>query len=272
MNDELLLSRYIGIEFMKDLELEENLTIAIEAARRGQAVFEQNKGEFRQIVSTSGRELKVNIDFVLENAILEELQTLSKISILSEESKHIWEDGLWWIVDPLDGSVNWLRGIPVFSVSIGLYRGLEPILGVVLDLDRDELFCGAVGLGAWMNDEPISVSKVTQQQEAVLCTGFPASFEFCLGRQDSLESTYAKYLKIRMLGSAAMSLAYVACGKVDIYWEEKVKLWDIAAGVALAQAAGGRVLLSEIAEDFSLSAAVAASQELLTKADSRQVN
>ena len=142
----------------------------------------------------------------------------------------------------------------------------------MLDLDRDELFCGAVGLGAWMNDEPISVSKVTQQQEAVLCTGFPASFEFCLGRQDSLESTYAKYLKIRMLGSAAMSLAYVACGKVDIYWEEKVKLWDIAAGVALAQAAGGRVLLSEIAEDFSLSAAVAASQELLTKADSRQVN
>ena len=106
---------------MKDLELEENLTIAIEAARRGQAVFEQNKGEFRQIVSTSGRELKVNIDFVLENAILEELQTLSKISILSEESKHIWEDGLWWIVDPLDGCVNGLRGIPVFSVSIGLY-------------------------------------------------------------------------------------------------------------------------------------------------------
>ena len=250
---------------MKDIERQQNLTIAIEAARRGQEEFENTKKNSRQVVSTSGREVKVNADFSIEKVILDELQNQSNFPVLSEESSHIWEDRLWWIVDPLDGSANWLRDIPCFSISVGLFRGVNPILGVVLDLERDDLFHGIVGLGAWLNDSPISVSEVSHRSEAILCTGFPASYEFGAHRDNSLESIYSEYFKIRMFGSAAMSLAYVARGATDVYWEEKVKLWDIAAGVALVRAAGGDVLLSEVSDDFSLQVEAAGCQELFTK-------
>ena len=252
---------------MKDDELQRNLTIAIEAARRGQKELEKTKKNSRQVVSISGREVKVNADFAIEKIILDELRSQSDFPILSEESSHIWEDRLWWIVDPLDGSDNWLRDIPFFSISVGLFRGLNPILGVVLDLERDDLFHGIVGLGASLNDSPISVSEVSQKSEAILCSGFPASFEFGAHRDNSLESIYSEYFKIRMFGSAAMSLAYVARGATDFYWEEKVKLWDIAAGVALVRAAGGDVLLSEVSDDFSLRVEAAGCQELFTKRD-----
>ena len=248
---------------MEGSELRQSLAIAIKAARRAQRVFQKNAPLFRHVVSKSDREIKVNLDYSLETEILEELRESSDLPILSEESDHVREDGLWWIVDPLDGSLNWLRNIPFFSISIGLYRGIEPILGIVLDLVRDELYYGGKGLGAWLNDSPISVSKINRKPEAVLCTGFPSAYEFRPNREQRVESIYSEYLKVRMLGSAAMSLAYVASGVVDVYWEQDIKLWDVAAGVALVQAAGGKAICSGVAGDFSLSVIAAADETII---------
>jgi myo-inositol-1(or 4)-monophosphatase len=250
---------------MEGSELRQSLAIAIKAARRAQSVFQKNAPLFRHVVSKSDREIKVNLDYSLETEILEELRESSDLPILSEESDHVREDGLWWIVDPLDGSLNWLRNIPFFSISIGLYRGIEPILGIVLDLVRDELYYGGKGLGAWLNDSPIRVSEINKKREAVLCTGFPSAYEFRPNREQTVESIYSEYLKVRMLGSAAMSLAYVARGTADVYWEEHIKLWDVAGGIALVQAAGGSVGCSTINEDFILSVEAGASSNLLPK-------
>lgn len=250
---------------MEGSELRQSLAIAIKAARRAQSVFQKNAPLFRHVVSKSDREIKVNLDYSLETEILEELRESSDLPILSEESDHVREDGLWWIVDPLDGSLNWLRNIPFFSISIGLYRGIEPILGIVLDLVRDELYYGGKGLGAWLNDSPIRVSEINKKREAVLCTGFPSAYEFRPNREQTVESIYSEYLKVRMLGSAAMSLAYVARGTADVYWEEHIKLWDVAGGIALVQAAGGSVSFSTLNEDFTLSVGAGASSNLLPK-------
>ena len=250
---------------MEGSDLRQSLAIAIKAARRAQSVFQKNAPLFRHVVSKSDREIKVNLDYSLETEILEELRESSDLPILSEESDHVREDGLWWIVDPLDGSLNWLRNIPFFSISIGLYRGIEPILGIVLDLVRDELYYGGKGLGAWLNDSPIRVSEINKKREAVLCTGFPSAYEFRPNREQTVESIYSEYLKVRMLGSAAMSLAYVARGTADVYWEEHIKLWDVAGGIALVQAAGGSVGCSTINEDFILSVEAGASSNLLPK-------
>ena len=250
---------------MEGSELRQSLAIAIKAARRAQSVFQKNAPLFRHVVSKSDREIKVNLDYSLETEILEELRESSDLPILSEESDHVREDGLWWIVDPLDGSLNWLRDIPFFSISIGLYRGIEPILGIVLDLVRDELYYGGRGLGAWLNDSPIRVSEINKKREAVLCTGFPSAYEFRPNQEQRVESIYSEYLKVRMLGSAAMSLAYVARGTADVYWEEHIKLWDVAGGIALVQAAGGSVSFSTLNEDFTLSVGAGASSNLLPK-------
>jgi len=250
---------------MEGSELRQSLAIAIKAARRAQSVFQKNAPLFRHVVSKSDREIKVNLDYSLETEILEELRESSDLPILSEESDHVREDGLWWIVDPLDGSLNWLRNIPFFSISIGLYRGIEPILGIVLDLVRDDLYYGGKGLGAWLNDSPIRVSEINKKREAVLCTGFPSAYEFRPNREQTVESIYSEYIKVRMLGFDAMSLAYVARGTADVYWEEHIKLWDVAGGVALVQAAGGSVSCSTINEDFILSVEAGASSNLLPK-------
>ena len=250
---------------MEGSELRQSLAIAIKAARRAQSVFQKNAPLCRHVVSKLDREIKVNLDYSLETEILEKLKESSDLPILSEESDHVREDGLWWIVDPLDGSLNWLRNIPFVSISIGLYKGIEPILGIVLDLVRDELYYGGKGLGAWLNDSPISVSEINKKREAVLCTGFPSAYEFRPNREKTVESIYSEYLKVRMLGSAAMSLAYVARGTADVYWEENIKLWDVAGGIALVQAAGGSVGCSTINEDFILSVEAGASSNLLPK-------
>ena len=170
---------------MEGSELRQSLAIAIKAARRAQSVFQKNALLCRHVVSKSDREIKVNLDYSLETEILEELRESSDLPILSEESDHVREDGLWWIVDPLDGSLNWLRNIPFFSISIGLYRGIEPILGFVLDLVRDELYYGGKGLGAWLTTRPLGIRN-KQKREAVLCTGFPSAYEFRPNREKRL--------------------------------------------------------------------------------------
>lgn len=195
-----------------------------------------NRTEWSRVVSESGREVKIKADREVEAIILESLQQATTFPLLTEERG--WQTGdskeaYLWVVDPLDGSFNYYNNIPVCCVSIALYHAGEPLLGVVYDFNRHELFSGIVGEGAWLNRFPIHVSSVKDVRKAVLHASFPMTPEFIGFAQQCR--------KVRMTGSAALALAYIACGRADCYHETRTMFWDVAAGLALVKAAGGAV-------------------------------
>jgi myo-inositol-1(or 4)-monophosphatase len=207
--------------------------------------------EAGNLLSTSGsgkvthvdRDIKLEADGRAERVILDMLGMESAFAILAEEtgfrSGVDASDPLCWIVDPLDGSSNFERHIPLCCVSVALWRGLEPVLGVIYDFNRDELFSAIVGQGAELNGEKIQVSVTAEASRATLCTGYPVSTDFSPAALNEAISEVRRYKKIRMLGSAALSLAYVAAGRADVYREKDIRWWDVAAGLALVRAAGG---------------------------------
>ncbi len=157
------------------------------------------------------------------------------------------ESALNWIIDPLDGTTNFIHGLPVFSVSVGLAEGKTPIAGVVYDINRDECFSGWRGGGAWCGrgtaaPERIRVSAAQTLSESLIATGFPYyKFEQTSSYLQILESLMQQTHGLRRMGSAAIDLAYTACGRFDGFYEYNLNSWDMAAGVLLVQEAGGRV-------------------------------
>lgn len=227
------------------------LEIAIEAARSAGLFLKNERDSGAKVTMEFERDVKLIADVRAEEIIINCLQKQSSFQILSEEKGVVGDqyDGsdLQWIVDPLDGSLNYLRGIPICCVSIGLWKGNEPLLGVVYDFNREQVFSGIKGQGAWLNGNPIQVSELGVFDKAVLCTGFPISTDFSSEAILGFVEQVRKYKKLRLLGSAALSLAYVASGLADAYFERNIKIWDVAAGLAIVQAAGGLIhtLLSE---------------------------
>ena len=149
------------------------------------------------------------------------------------------EDGLLWVVDPLDGTSNYFRGIDQCCVSIALMQNESSLLGVVYNFNSNDIYYASKGNGAYLNDIKIKVSSISDKSSASLTTGFPAS-EKTKNTLDFL-GDLSKWKKIRMFGSAALSCAYVASGKCDVYLEKGIYLWDIAAGICLVEEAGGNV-------------------------------
>ena len=189
------------------------------------------------------RDRKLRADCVAEDVILAELRSATPYRVVSEESGTIGEtEGNWsWIVDPLDGSVNFSQSIPICAVSIALWERDTPMLGVIYDFHRDELFSGFAGGGATLNGDRISVAASCTPAGAILCTGFPAGGDFSGPALTTAIARVRGFKKIRLLGCAALSLAYVAAGRVHAYAEEGIRLWDVAAGIAIVRAAGGVV-------------------------------
>lgn len=199
-------------------------------------------GTGRGVRSERHRDIKIEADFAADRHIHEELARRSDVPVLSEERERPLArdvEGYRWIVDPVDGSFNFARGIPFCCVSIGLWKGREPIAGVIRDLDRGELFTGLVGRGAWLDGAPMRVSAVRERARAVLCSGLPGAGEHGAERLARLTARANAFKKIRLLGSAALMLAYVACGRADRYAEDGIAIWDVGAGLALVKAAGG---------------------------------
>jgi myo-inositol-1(or 4)-monophosphatase len=143
-------------------------------------------------------------------------------------------------VDPLDGTFNFSRGIPLWCVSIGLWIGDRPVLGVIHEPIPGNTYTGIVGRGAWRNGLPIQVSRIAQSARAALATGFPAGRNFSTESLAGFVQQAAEYKKVRLLGSAAVSLTLVAAGLLEAYQEEDIQYWDVAGGLALVEAAGGR--------------------------------
>jgi myo-inositol-1(or 4)-monophosphatase len=165
-------------------------------------------------------------------------------NILAEESGQQGDDQgrLQWAIDPLDGTTNYTHLYPFCSVSIGLMVDSEPHLGVVYDPIHQDLFRGARGLGATLNRQPIRVSATANLARSLLVTGF------AYDRRETIDNNYAEFCHfthltqgVRRGGSAAIDLAYVACGRLDGYWERGLSPWDIAAGVVIVREAGGQV-------------------------------
>jgi myo-inositol-1(or 4)-monophosphatase len=190
-------------------------------------------------------DLVTEVDHACEAHLVERLaRERPRDAVLAEEGRgeDRAEARLRWVIDPLDGTTNFAHGYPRFAVSIGVEREGEPWLGVVYDPLLDELYHAVAGAGAFRNGRPIRVSRETAFERALLATGF--AYDKAVSDDDNLRE-FAAALKaareLRRDGSAALDLCYVASGRLDGYWEHKLKRWDVAAGGLIVREAGGRV-------------------------------
>jgi myo-inositol-1(or 4)-monophosphatase len=227
-------------------DLKRWLSLAEEAARLSGAFLIDFRDKAKKIRSDFGRDIKLEADQQSEKIIVDYLQKRSEFPFLSEESGFLkpasLKDNLTWIIDPLDGSLNYSRSIPICCISIGLWHGEEPLLGSVYDFNNGELFSGIVEEGAWLNGRPITTSTTAKREQAILCTGFPIGMDFSVKALKAFIGYVQGYKKVRLIGSAALSLSYVASGRADAYLERNIMLWDVAGGLAIVKAAGGRII------------------------------
>jgi len=217
------------------------------AVTAGKYLASLDKDEVR-IDSSEGKDIKISADKESESIIIDFLREKTDITILSEEKgviKANGENDLQWVVDPLDGTINFIKGIPVNCVSIALCRGEEPLLGAIYDFNRNELFTGITGGGAWLNGKAITVSDTDTIDKAILFSGFPPNADFSPEAVKRMVEQIRAFLKLRWIGSAALSLAYVAAGRGDAYLETGIRLWDVAAGLAIVAGAGGNYKLNK---------------------------
>lgn len=231
------------------------LNFAIQTARdAGQLLLEK----FGRKISVSKKgdiNLVTEADLASEKLIIERIKSYyPKHSILAEESGQavISGDSEWkWIIDPLDGTTNYAHGYPCFCVTIALeYKG-KIVIGVTFDPTRNELFSAERGQGAALNGRQIRVSETEELGDALLVTGFP----YDIKQRDNFARHLTDFLLysrgVRRDGSAAIDLAYVACGRFDGFWEEGLNPWDVAAGKLLIEEAGGQVSYYD-GSDFSI--------------------
>jgi myo-inositol-1(or 4)-monophosphatase len=197
------------------------------------------------------------IDLVTDVDVQSEQQVSSAIlsafpthSILGEEggARGGGDPRFRWIIDPLDGTTNYTHGFPFFCVSIGLEVEGELLLGAVYAPSLGELFVAEAGRGATLNGRPIRVSETSNLRQALLATGFPYDRADLPRALRSFEVLSAQSQAVRRVGSAALDLCYVACGRFDAYWEHRVKPWDMAAGALLVREAGGQLSGSDCSE------------------------
>lgn len=226
------------------MKASEALDLAVDSARRAGDLLVSIPPEDRTTASEKGRDIKLEADRESERLILGALGD-SPFPILSEEAGEvgaIQADKPTWVVDPLDGTFNYSRNQPLCCVSIALVQGNRSLLGVVNDFNRGEIFSGLVeNRAAWLNGQPMRVSSTTDAGRAALASGFPVNRDFSPEALEELVGCFRRFKKVRMFGAAALSLAWTACGRVDAYFEEDILFWDVAAGLALVEAAGGYV-------------------------------
>ena len=237
------------------IELDTWLEIAKSAALDGGNYLLANQGEDLEVLLNEGRDIKLQLDTDTENLIKKTLRSKSSFSILGEETGLSGDLGeFYWVIDPLDGTSNFLRGIPISCVSIALMRNLNPILGVIYDFNHDDLYFGHQESRAFLNQREICVSNYSLKNESTLVTGIPAKQYYTDEEFKNMINDFQNWKKIRMIGSAAMASIYVAAGKAETYKENGIFLWDIAAGAAIVNAAGGVASITNIQADYRVDA------------------
>lgn len=219
------------------------LDTAIQAAREaGKVLLEGTRGEI-EVERTAHRDIKLAMDKKAEQIILGILrQRFPEHAILSEEAGPVGpKSDYLWVIDPLDGTFNYSRRLPQWATSIALMRKGEEILGVVYDPLHEELFHAAQGAGAFLNGRPIRVSDRASLKDCTIAYGYSPNDEYLPKSLDATRNVTIQSTKVRAMGAAVLHLVYVACGRLDGFFEYGIHPWDIAAGSAIIREAGGAV-------------------------------
>ncbi len=206
-------------------------------------------GTDRSVSMLSAADVKLKADEDAERMVRDILAEAG-LPIIGEElggDAALWESGdeLYWVVDPIDGTYNYLRDQPATCVSIALMRGKEPVIGVIREFAAGNTFLGVVGKGVFVNGVAVRPAWAKEIAQACLMTGFPAAADKSPEALAGFLRDVGRFKKIRMIGSAALAVAYVGVGRADVYYENATNLWDVAAGLALVKAGGGVYTVEE---------------------------
>ena len=226
-----------------------NINVMVKACRKAAKNIIRDFGEIEKLqVSLKGPgDFVTASDKKAEKILIEELQKARpRFSILSEEIGQITNDKEFkWIIDPIDGTANFLHGIPHFAISLGLEHKKEIICGIIFDPIKDEMFLAEKGNGSYLNNQRLRVSSRSKLKDCLIITGGPSFRSKDKDRQLSLNEYYKFSSKvmipIRKMGSASLDMAYVAAGRCDGFWQRNLNYWDIAAGIIMVKEAGGFV-------------------------------
>ena len=240
---------------MNEIKFDKEIEIAIKAAQTAGRYLKEEKKNLNLKINSNPRDTKLIADVKSEKLILDILNTESKYPVLAEETGKSSEDlgEIFWVVDPLDGTANYNRNIPICCVSIGLVRNMKPVIGVIFDFNNSDIFVGDnTNKKATLNNIDINVSDIENRNDGVLITGLPFNTDYSDDALKKLITDMQTWKKVRMIGSAAMASCYVASGKADLYQENGIYLWDIIAGAAIVESAGGKAEINNINETFQV--------------------
>jgi myo-inositol-1(or 4)-monophosphatase len=251
-----------------NLPAEQRCLLACEVARKVGAFLRQEASGFSMdAVEEKGfNQLVSYVDKTAEEQLVKGLSEIfPEAGFITEEQTIATEQKEYmWVIDPLDGTTNFIHQIPVYSISIGLLRNNIPVMGIVYEVNRDELFYAWEGSKAYLNGNEISVKKNPELSKSLLATGFPYyDFEGMKGYLEALQYFMKHTQGMRRMGSAAVDLAYVACGRFDGYFEYGLSPWDVAGGVFIVQQAGGKVTDFKGGDDCVFGRSIVASSSAL---------
>jgi len=239
---------------MKALDLCKEIQTAKDAAKAAGKLLDVNKKDLNQSIYSSDTDIKLKADIEAENLIKSILSRRSNFPILAEESGKSENklEKTFWVVDPLDGTANYTRDIPLCCVSIALMHNMEPVIGVVYDFNNNNLYEGSFDGEAKLNESIIKVSNVNEPKEGILVTGLPNNTDYSDLALLKMVKDFQEWRKVRMIGSAAIASCYIASAKADVYKEFGTYLWDVAAGAAIVNAAGGKAEITNFRDNYQV--------------------
>tara|TARA_B100000886_G_C20316968_1_gene446383 strand:+ start:164 stop:916 length:753 start_codon:yes stop_codon:yes gene_type:complete len=240
---------------MEIQDISKDIILAKKAALKAGELLKNKKKEINEILNSNPKDTKLKADIESENLIKSIISSESTYPILAEESGKSSNDlgDVFWVIDPLDGTSNYNRDIPICCVSIGLVIEMKPILGIIYDFNNDHMYSGDKFSNiSKMNDISINVSQKSDKKESILITGLPHNTDYSDSSLNNMIKDMQDWQKIRMIGSAAIAACYIASGKAERYQETGIYLWDIVAGAAIVESAGGSAEILNKRENFQV--------------------
>ena len=239
---------------MNSIDLFKEIAIAKKAAKKAGALLLSNKDVINNIIFSSDKDIKLQADLEAERLIKRCIEDESLFPILAEESGKSQDklEETFWVVDPLDGTANYARDIPLCCVSIALMHKMHPVIGVIYDFNNNNLYEGSFGEEAKLNGNLIKVSETNTSKQGILVTGLPNNTDYSDSALLKMVKDFQEWRKVRMIGSAAIASCYVASGKADLYKEFGTYLWDVAAGAAIVSAAGGKAEITNYRNNYQV--------------------
>jgi myo-inositol-1(or 4)-monophosphatase len=235
--------------------LSNEIHLAKKAAKESGNLLLNSKSEYNLRLNSNSKDTKLKADIESESLIKNIITENSSFPILAEESGKSNDDlgDTFWVIDPLDGTANYNRNIPICCISIGLVKDMKPILGVIYDFNNDDMYVGdSYSKNSFLNDEIITTSNISNKEDGILITGLPHDSDYSEEALNRMIDDMQKWQKIRMMGSAAMAACYVASGKVEQYQENGIYLWDIVAGAAIVESSGGIAKIFNQKDNFQV--------------------